>query len=174
MPNLFPSDIPAFGVARLHGIEQHGAVCGENVFEHGRDAAHGGVVGDPFAAAHHEPQTVVVAQVVFERRQVVPQFERHEIEVRRAFAAFRTQVLHRRRRGEDHDLDARILGQITDAAQPHLESRLLLGLLGHHDQVAFDGRQGLCGVVDEGRDVAPRDEGDRRDGKNHRSEENRQ
>ena len=93
MPNLFPSDIPAFGVARLHGIEQYGAVCGENVFEHGRDAAHGGVVGDPFTAAHHEPQTVVVAQVVFERRQVVPQFERHEIEVRRAFAAFRTQVL---------------------------------------------------------------------------------
>ena len=38
----------------------------------GGDLAHGRVVGDPFAAAHHDPQTVVAFGLVSERREVVP------------------------------------------------------------------------------------------------------
>ena len=124
------------------------------MFEVGRDTAHHGVVRDAVAAAHHEPEAVVGADVVFERRQVVPLREGHEVDVGRVLAAFGAEVFQRGLRGEHDDSGPRVFGQAADAALPHLESRLLLGLFGYDDQVALDGVQRLHGVVDEGRDVA--------------------
>mgnify|MGYP007072515819 CR=1 FL=1 len=146
--------VAAVAGTRLHGIEQHVAVPGEILLEVERNAAHGRVVRDPLAAAHDEPQTVVLPQVVLERGQVVPLLEDHEIDVCRTPAAERPQVGHRACGCEDDDLGARVAGQLVDAVHPHLEAGLLFGLLGHDDQVALDGRERLLGVVEEGRDVA--------------------
>ena len=125
------------------------------MFEVGRDTAHHGVVRDAVAAAHHEPEAVVGADVVLERRQVVPLLEDDEVDVARLpAAARRTEVGHRAARGEENDLGARVAGEHADAVHPHLEPGLLLGLLGYDDQVALDRREGLLGVVEKGRDVA--------------------
>lgn len=58
--------VAAVAGTRLHGIEQHVAVPGEILLKVERNAAHGRVVRDAVAAAHDEPQTVVLPQVVLE------------------------------------------------------------------------------------------------------------
>ncbi len=135
-------------------IDQDEVAVGE-VFRHVvGNLLHAGLERGQSLVAHDGDESVVGLHVPGDDEEVVPVVEGTELRLDGVVLLDVLQDVERLLRTVEQQAPARVLGKVPYPDHPQREAELLFGVLRNDHDVALDGRHGLYGPVDVGRNVA--------------------